>query len=322
MDTDKMMDTAKEGAKAITKLQEIILNIFGPRWIKKQADAQRYSDEKKLQTIRENPDMEIEFVDGKMNAKLRTPEALKYRAEQRMLAESVRQEENIENILKIVAEILQDSKNVSNESVDEDWITRFFEITKNISADDMQFIWGKILAGEIVNPGSFSLRTLEVLRNISRKEAQIFQKVMPLIMGGEEVLLFTDDNDILNKYGILYSDVLLLSDCGLVSNGTSSINDFFNKDKVLYLYNGKFIIKLSGKTDVSLPIRINVHLLTKAGCEIYRVLSHNNNKEFVLDFAKNIYDSYSNELSVIVYEKVFKSENMDDFTGVCIQRYD
>lgn len=169
MDTDKMMDTAKEGAKALTKLQEIILNIFGSRWIKKQADAQRYSDEKNLQTIRENPDMEIEFVDGKMNAKLRTPEALEYRAEQRVLAELVRQEENIENILNIVAEILQDSKNVSNESVDEDWLTRFFEIAKNISAEDMQFIWGKILAGEIVNPGSFSLRTLEVLRNISRK---------------------------------------------------------------------------------------------------------------------------------------------------------
>lgn len=107
MDTDKMMDTAKEGAKALTKLQEIILNIFGSRWIKKQADAQRYSDEKNLQTIRENPDMEIEFVDGKMNAKLRTPEALEYRAEQRVLAELVRQEENIENILNIVAEILQ-----------------------------------------------------------------------------------------------------------------------------------------------------------------------------------------------------------------------
>jgi len=54
-----------------------------------------------------------------------------------------------------------------------DWFVRFFEDAGNISDEKMQEIWAKVLAGEIKQPGSFSLRTLEVLRNLSSDEAEI-----------------------------------------------------------------------------------------------------------------------------------------------------
>ena len=95
MDPNTAMEAATEGAKALTKFQEIVQKVFGPRWTRKQADADAYADERKLKTIRDNPDMEIVYIAGEMHARERTPEMLALRAEQRMLTEWIRQEENI-----------------------------------------------------------------------------------------------------------------------------------------------------------------------------------------------------------------------------------
>lgn len=47
MDPETIMETAKECSKAASKLGGIIEKIFGPRWTKKQADADEYADQKK-----------------------------------------------------------------------------------------------------------------------------------------------------------------------------------------------------------------------------------------------------------------------------------
>jgi len=52
-----------------------------------------------------------------------------------------------------------------------DWFLRFFECASNISNEDMQILWARILSGETYNRGSFSLRTMELLRNMSYEEA-------------------------------------------------------------------------------------------------------------------------------------------------------
>ena len=38
----------------------------------------------------------------------------------------------------------------------------------------LQELWGKVLAGEIQQPGSYSLRTLDVLSAMTQKEAELF----------------------------------------------------------------------------------------------------------------------------------------------------
>ena len=58
MDTNTAMETAKEGAKALTKFQEIVEKCLNPHWTKKQNDADIEADEKRIKLIRDNPDME------------------------------------------------------------------------------------------------------------------------------------------------------------------------------------------------------------------------------------------------------------------------
>ena len=69
--------------------------------------------------------MEIVYVNGQFNARECSPEALAYRASQRMFADAIREENNIENVLEASSKELLQVESVSDEPVDDDWITRF-----------------------------------------------------------------------------------------------------------------------------------------------------------------------------------------------------
>ena len=68
-------------------------------------------------------------------------------------------------------------KEIADESPDDDWINRFFSSAQEVSSDDMQTLWGRILAGEVKQPGSYSLRTLDFLRNLTASEAKAFEEL-------------------------------------------------------------------------------------------------------------------------------------------------
>ena len=62
-----------------------------------------------------------------------------------------------------------------DDEVKEDWIYRWRDAAGEVSSEDMQVLWGKVLAGEIRHPGAFSLRTLDFLRNLSPDEAKLIE---------------------------------------------------------------------------------------------------------------------------------------------------
>ncbi|HRE57845.1 MAG TPA: DUF2806 domain-containing protein, partial [Candidatus Kapabacteria bacterium] len=89
---------------------------------------------------------------------------------------------NTENVTAFAAEELKDETNFSDDPVDKDWINRFFRSVEDISNEDMQKLWGKILAGEVKQPNTFSLRTLEFVRNLSSEEAQLFGRLAKYVL--------------------------------------------------------------------------------------------------------------------------------------------
>ena len=48
IDPNTAVSAAGEGAKAVSKLGEIVQKMFSPRWTRKQADADAYADDLKL----------------------------------------------------------------------------------------------------------------------------------------------------------------------------------------------------------------------------------------------------------------------------------
>jgi hypothetical protein len=97
------------------------------------------------------------------------------RAYERVKYKELRRQSNIDSIVEGAANCITDP--VSPESVDEDWIVNFFELSQDVGNEQLQQVWSKLLAGEITRPGSCSHRTLQVIKGLTTKEANAFVKL-------------------------------------------------------------------------------------------------------------------------------------------------
>lgn len=89
--------------------------------------------------------------------------------------EDIRKVKRAENLSKImhIAFHVSVPENAS-EDIDADWFYAFIDLAENIYTPTMQEVWGKILAVEINRPGSFSLRSLEILKQLTQRDAKLF----------------------------------------------------------------------------------------------------------------------------------------------------
>ncbi len=82
---------------------------------------------------------------------------------------------NIKSVTQKTATELE-GKLVPDQEPDHDWTAKFFSSIQDVSSEDIQALWAKILAGQIERPGSTSLRTLGVLQEMDRDTAKLFKK--------------------------------------------------------------------------------------------------------------------------------------------------
>ena len=98
-----------------------------------------------------------------------------------------------------------------------DWLIRYYEAVGNISDDNMQDLWAKILAGEINNPSTYSLRTIDTLRNMRKCDVELFTHVCRCSFEFYDHKLFLPHyQGYMDAVEISYSDVMKLSELGLI----------------------------------------------------------------------------------------------------------
>ena len=88
---------------------------------------------------------------------------------------------NTINVVGNAAELLHGVE-VTNGDPDHDWTARFFNHVQDVSSEEMQLLWAKVLAGEVAKPGTTSLLTLDVLRNLDQSTARLFQRFCSICM--------------------------------------------------------------------------------------------------------------------------------------------
>ena len=139
----------------------------------------------------------------------------------RVIKREARRQFNIESTIEMAANEFSDSETVADEKLNQEWIDRYFNSIEDVTDKDLQSVWAKILADEIKSPNSFSLRTLEILRNMTTKEAELFAKIAKasIFMGNARILI--NNTEFLNSYDIKYSDILLLEEIGLLNSENS-----------------------------------------------------------------------------------------------------
>lgn len=214
------------------------------------------------------------------------------RAQKRMQFQEAKKQINIENVTAFASEELKSEAPVTDEPLDEDWATRFFRIAEDISNEEMQALWGKILAGEVKQPKSYSLRTLELIRNLSKKEADIFMKVANFaIRAGNANYLFTgEDEKILDeKYNISYSETALLTEIGLIQPGAFVSYQLTQKPSdgqhVFIAGNIVIIVKIKANTPT---IPMPVHVFSNSGNELLRLINSNPPIDYLASIANSI----------------------------------
>lgn len=110
-------------------------------------------------------------------------DALRKRSIEAAIGEHIQSQRNREAIAKAaVKELKNDMPQLdATAAIDDDWLNLFASIASKKSTTDMQSLWGKLLAGEIRQPGAFKLRTLQSLSVLDATEATLIHKHMSFV---------------------------------------------------------------------------------------------------------------------------------------------
>lgn len=249
--------------KLIGVIGKGIGTVYKPRAIRKEADAKAYKIEI------------IERAKSKASSEGKEIEAATFdRIQERLVHKEFRRQNNIDQISQIAAEQIAMEETVSDEPVDDDWTARFFNIVEDISDEEMQNLWGRILAGEVKEPNTYSLRTLELLKNLDKKEAECFVKYGKLALtssgsGVSFIINFKREPLLKDKYDLNVSERLLLDELGLLNSKDLQFEIFGTKDK------GENRVFIIGDTCIIADLEphypqvlLDVLILTKMGQEL------------------------------------------------------
>jgi hypothetical protein len=212
---------------------------------------------------------------------------LDQRTEDRLLFQHEQEQLRIENTLTYAAEELRSETSVPTEKPSDDFVNRFFEYDRGISSERMQQLWGRLLAKEIMSPGTYSLKTLDIVRNLTKKDAEAFEEVTAIsfTQSSKNVFLPRVDyyNWLLKDRGLTESALLSLADLGLLhSSSTLGVVLFGNNEKLHVLFQGKDAALIVQQEKRIHPTTLPVWLFTRAGVEL-RTLVRPENDDLVLD---------------------------------------
>ncbi|MFY8284681.1 TIGR03899 family protein [Pseudoalteromonas sp. SSMSWG5] len=100
------------------------------------------------------------------------------RAHTRQEIQLIKRQENIETIMAMAMAFCPDV--TGQQRPDFDWIERFISLCEDTANTAMQKLWAKILAGETVAPGTFSIKSLQTLKFMTQREADALQRCTSL----------------------------------------------------------------------------------------------------------------------------------------------
>lgn len=204
-------------------------------------------------------------------------------------ARLLREQKNREAVVAIAAEDLKNDPPTEDAAteVNDDWLNNFSRLAEHRSDQEMQTYFGKILAGEIRRPGSFSVRTLQVMSVLDETLAGLFQKLCSIATWWPDVpsippTVFSEPfgspgSNGLESLGLSYEGICDLQSAGLLNP---------NIHEVQHIAPGLFLAPFRiGPTSVQLiptdmaknydidkmktPMAIGSLLLTRVGVELF-----------------------------------------------------
>lgn len=192
---------------------------------------------------------------------------------------------NLAGVLEYAENEIRDDADVS--CVEDDWLESFHDHAEKVSNPGVQVIWGKLIAGEINNPGTYSKRLMSVISDMSTTDAQSFStlcslSIQSIVPQNENegikvakqplALLFEDDNSgTFDEGAFSYEQRIALEAYGLID---SSVRNRFNispnKAAAFLAMNKVVLFKNNGDSPVELSFS---PVFTEIGVELSSLCS-------------------------------------------------
>lgn len=286
----KLIDTVRSVIGIGNEPISTVLNA----WADGQAMKIRAQATADVKRISLKSEMEVRKVDLHENLDL----DMWHRAMNRFANVELRRQSNLEGITLKAIPFLPSS--ASSEPVDEDWVFAFCEHSQDISDEQMQEVWARILAGEVEKPGSFSKRTLQAVRVLSSNEAHLFKRCCPFVWNGEAQedkvlpIIFTgNEGEPSSRAELTFSDLQILQAAGLMFAGSFSVTHPSNLYHIEYFGN-RYLLTL--RQQKVIQFRVGKALFTDTGKELLQMFKPEPDREY----EQNIIEYWRNEEKLAV----------------------
>ena len=190
--------------------------------------------------------------------------------------------------------------------IDDDWLNSFETEARQKSSEEMQLRFGRILAGEIKRPGSYSIKAVKILGELDQNTAALFKKLSSAcvvlgIQNNEHVidarvpsLGGNAGSNALKKYGLGFDQLNILNEYRLIISDYNSWRDYnlciMNQNNPILLpfqYQGKYWILLSTpERDNNSEFRLSGVMLSRVGCELFSIVDQDPMPDYTDDLKK------------------------------------
>ncbi len=199
-------------------------------------------------------------------------ESITDRAYMRLRHKEIQQQMNLEEVLAKVD--TKTGSQVSEQEIDRDWASLYFNFIMDVSDSEMQSIWANTMIQELSKPGSISKCSLRFLHSLEVWEVRAFKRIAAyafISKNGHPFLFKNDGIEISssanNELGF---DKRLLSHCvsaGLVRDESNPLTNGFEFD-----YNGEWQeVQTVDSSEASLS-RFHIQTFSKIGSDLYKMV--------------------------------------------------
>ena len=184
----------------------------------------------------------------------------------------------------------QESNDSEEQVINDDWLNNFETQARQVSTEEMQLRFGRVLAGEIEVPGSYSIRTVKILRELDQDVAVLFKKLCSICIAFESRV----DSSVLDARVLTLGRSLREGDYGKYHLNHYQLDVLIEYELVdfmenVYLYPYNLCVEslnnpapqsflYQGQNWIFVPLdpiqefRLNGFSCTRAGRELYRIV--------------------------------------------------
>ena len=235
----------------------------------------------------------------------------------------VREQVNLDLICEEASHQLKDPANATTieevGKIDDDWLNHFEKEASQRSTEDMQILFGKILAGEIRRPSSYSIKAVKIMGDLDNVAADLFKRLCSLcsllkipetgkIVDARVISLSGDAaQNALQKYGLGFEQLNILHEYGLVISDYNSwyecsVVDKREQNSPEFLHQNTYwdLLPKENQKDKQ-RLKLQGVALSKAGRELFNIVDI----ELMENYTNDLFDYFAKQnLDIVQIDKM------------------